>query len=251
MKMKNILVALITLFLSSISFANDKEHRAQLAQKAYEKGDFLEAIKHYESIASQGFESFELYYNLGNAYFKASSYPQAILNYERANRIDPLDEDLAFNLQLANNYQIDELNVVPELGIRSWFKSFVLSLSAGVWGIISLMFFLLTLGGILTILLKQEYKKIGFITSPIFFVLFIFFLFLGNRAIKYTEKHDSAIVMSASVTVKSVPGSSGSDLFVIHNGLKLKVLEAENNWFKIKLPDGNVGWLEKSSLEII
>ena len=132
----------ITIFLvlsAIVVLGNDRVHKMEQAQSAYEAGKYNDAIAYYEEVASQGYTNFELYYNLGNAYFKANRIPKALLNYERAKKINPTDEDLLFNIELANTFLADKFESLPTLDISTFFKRLVLSLSPNSWAILSII----------------------------------------------------------------------------------------------------------------
>lgn len=247
---------LLFLFLIQhcLVFSANPEQVFDAADKSYIQGDYKTAVLKYEQILSDNKVcNTELYFNLGNAYFKLTDYPNAILNYERALKLDPNDEDIRFNISLANSRIEDKIETVPELFYKRWFVSIQQMASADVWGIVfivsllicSACFFLYVLGSALVL------RKLGFYSGWVLIVLSCLFLSLGVSMYKQQTNHDQAIVFSGSVPVKSSPVESGTSLFVIHAGTKVNLIDELGDWVKIQLTDGNEGWLPMSDLERI
>ncbi|WP_020532688.1 tetratricopeptide repeat protein [Flexithrix dorotheae] len=251
--MKNILFLSLLLLVSKLATAADFSQELKQAEEAYNAGQYEEAISNYEKIASQGYEAFELYYNLGNAYYKSENYAAAILNYERAKKLDPDQEDLLFNLSLAQEHTVDKFDKLPELSVAKWYKSFINAVSSNGWSIMSMITFVVFLAGLSIFLFFYDIqiKKIAI------WVTLVFFIFSGTSFVfawqqkKFAEENLEAIVFEPSVTVKSMPDDNGTRLFVIHEGTKVKVMEIKENWKKIKLSDGNVGWLKGETIQEI
>jgi len=244
----------ITIFLvlsAIVVLGNDRVHKMEQAQSAYEAGKYNDAIAYYEEVASQGYTNFELYYNLGNAYFKNNRIPKALLNYERAKKINPTDEDLLFNIELANTFLADKFESLPTLDISTFFKRLVLSLSPNSWAVFSIITFISGLVFFILYHFKESLKKLSLIFIPIVLSLSILSFVFGAMAKQYIFAQTTAIIMTPSLTVQSVPGSTGSDLYVIHSGLKVNILDTQKDWIRIKLPDGNVGWVKKVEVEVI
>jgi tetratricopeptide (TPR) repeat protein len=198
-------------------------------------------------------ESGEVYFNLGNAYFKSGKLQYAILNYERAKRIIPNDDDVNFNLQLANLQLIDKVESIPELFIYRWFHSLltIFSLETMVWMIYGL--FLSALGSFTVFLFTRTYERKRY--SLMSGMIFSFFLVVGisNFLIQSYRVSNSefAIVLTDVANIKSAPDNNGNDLFVIHRGIKVQVLDSVNKWNKIRLADGKVGWIPAKEVETI
>ncbi len=223
------------------------------ANKAYINEDYNSAIQQYEEILSQGFESPELYYNLGNAYYKLTDYPKSILNYERALLHDPRDENIRFNLAKAQIYNVDQIDEIPEFVIKKWLRTAISWFRSDTWAIISLVSFLLCTAGFLVYFLttKMKMRRSGFYAGILFFILSILTFFIASQSRKILVNSNGAIVMTPTVTVKGSPSNSSTDLFIIHEGTKVYILEELNDWFEIKLSDGKQGWLLKSDIEPI
>jgi len=247
--MKNIIFLTISLFFSISFYGQDKV----AADSAYVSGDYIQAISLYESMLAEG-ESSEVYYNLGNSYFKADMIGKAILNYERALLLSPGNSDYRANLDIARSKTQDNLVSVPDVFFVVWFRSLINMLSVRQWSYIGICMFLLLLIclGCYFFARTVGLKKVGFILASSFFLLTI----LANL-FAYTQKNklihrDNAIVLSPSITVRSTPSESGTSLFILHEGSKVKIKDdSMREWKEIQLPDGKVGWIPESAMEII
>lgn len=229
------------------------EDLTQQAEQEYRQGKYLEAADTYKKILAGGQESAQLYYNLGNCYYKLGENTQAILNYERALLLDPGDKDARYNLQMAQSQVVDKIEVLPEIFIVRWYKSFISYFSADQWAYISVALFILFLGMVALFFYSTSagWKKTGFTLG----ILMLFFtvcsvVFTVKQYRRITER-DDAIVLTPSVTVKGAPDDSGTSLFVIHEGLKVRVIESLGDWVNIRLEDGNEGWVAKKDIEKI
>ncbi len=233
--------------------ADSSESLFEQANRLYSEKEFKEAAQAYESILKNGYESANLYFNLGNSYFKLGELPSAILNYERARKLNPNDPDIEFNLNLSYSQTIDQLEQVPELFLRKWYRGAMEKLSSNSWGWISLSSFILFLSFLLIYLLanRSSVKKIGFILSVVLLISWISSGSLSLSAYKNQEHRLSAIIFSPSAMVKGSPDKKGTDLFLLHEGTKVQVSDSLDNWYQIELSDGNEGWLEKDRMEVI
>lgn len=249
--MKKIFLSLLMLVACSMLFAQGS--LTDQATEAYKTGDFTKAISLYEEIARTEGVSADLYYNLGNAFFKEKQYPMAILNYERSLLINPRFEDAKFNLELAKLQVVDKIVPVHEFFLTSWFNSvcnFMSSNAWGYWGIIT--FFLFITGAFFyTFSRKVFLKKVGFFGGILFLVICIFSNIFAYGQKEKLELREYAIVFTPTVTVKGSPADSGTELFVIHEGTKVKIRSTLGEWSEIEIADGNVGWLPSASIEII
>lgn len=233
------------------SFA--QENNTQLWEKAnafYTTEEYEQAIASYEQILASGEESAKLYFNLGNAYYKANNINKAILNYERAKLLAPHNEDIDFNLQIANQFVVTTTEALPQPFFLRWRTSVINSYPADTWSYISISAFLLFLVflGFYVFSQRVALRKFSFWLG---IVLVIFSGFTFSFASKQKQKivdRSSAIVFCPRVTVKSSPAETGTDLFLIYEGLKIDIVDSLNNWKEIKLSDGNQGWLPDSCI---
>ena len=231
--MKKIVFFLLVQFVTLGAFA--QEATIKEAEVAYTKEDYGKAIELYEGLLKTHGESAEIYYNLGNAYYKENKIAPAILNYERALLLDPGDGDIRFNLQLARQKSVDKIEPVGDFFLHRWFDK-VQNI-----GCLILFFFSKWI----------HLKKIGFYLGLVFLVLVIFAnIFAGNQKDELINRK-SAIVFAPTVTVKSSPDASGTDLFILHEGTKVSIKSKLGDWNEIEMEDGNVGWMPSKDMEII
>ncbi len=225
----------------------------QTANDHYTKDEFKEAIDVYNQLLMSSMESPELYFNLGNAYYKTGQYTLSILNYERAKLLAPDDEDIDFNLQVVNQKVVDSIQELPGIFIVRWWDSLVNSQSTDKWAWMSIVSFLLFLVmmGFYFFARSGDIKRITFWSGSLLIVLAIFSWSFAARQKSRMVNHTFAIVMHPTVTVKSSPSEKGTNLFVIHEGLKVKITDKIGEWVEIKLADGNKGWLLTESIERI
>ena len=252
-KLKIILISIISILLfGTLLYAESNEEKIELANKEYSNGNYDQAIEAYKSVLETGYESPELYYNIANSYYKSNRLAYAILYYERAKLLAPNDEDIIFNLSLANSHITDKINVISPMLIKTWYNSASSFLPGDTWSVISIASFvlLLILFSVFLYSHKATIRRLTFYLSILsLLITFLSFSFAGHEAKLQTE-HNSAIIFN-SITVKSSPDNYGTDLFLLHEGTKVTVLQNENDWMKIKLSDGNEGWVKNESLQII
>ena len=223
------------------------------ADSAYTRGEFQEAIKGYESLLKKG-ASAELYYNLGNAYYRTENITRAVLNYERALQLSPGDADIRFNLQIARSKTIDKIVPESEMFFVTWYRSLVNIMSVDGWGRTALVSLALVIILFLVYLFSARVwmQKVGFFGGFALLLLFAlsnFFAWQQRNNLLYRK---SAIVVVSSVTVKSTPAQNGTDLFILHEGTKVDITDGSmKDWREIRLADGKKGWIESKKLEVI
>ncbi|HKJ42107.1 MAG TPA: tetratricopeptide repeat protein [Sunxiuqinia sp.] len=223
------------------------------ADKQYASQQYEKAINIYEGILKSDKESAGLYYNLGNAYYKTGKYTKAILNYERAKLLAPNDEDIQFNLDLANQHVVDNINPLPKVFFVRWWNALANKFSTDGWAKISVVTFILALilAGFFFLSRSVSIKRLSFWVGILILAISIFSFNFAARQKSRMTSHNFAIITQPSVTVKSSPSDSGTDLFLIHEGLKVEIKDQLGSWKEIELADGNQGWLPASSLENI
>lgn len=248
--MRKILATLLFLGVWGALFAQPALEEADLS---YTQGDFSKAIVLYEEVIANEGVSSHLYYNLGNAYFKDNQYAKAILNYERSLILNPGNKDAVHNLAIAQTQTVDKIIPVGELFLKEWFHAICNLRSSNDWAVMAIGSFLLFLASAALYLFvrKKLVRKIGFFASLFFIVTSVLFNVYAATNKERFENRAYAVVMIPTVTVKSTPAESGTDLFVIHEGTKVKVRTILSNWSEIELADGNVGWLSAACLEVI
>lgn len=223
------------------------------ANTAYINGDYHGAIDAYRRLLLQGYESTKLYYNLANAYFKTGRTGEAILHYNRALRLSPGDTDIRHNLEVAKTFTKDKIAEVPEFFLTTWTRALRSTLSCTAWTVVSLVVLAAMLALVLLYLLagRIAWRKAGFYGTAAMLVLFVAStsFALGER--RELLQTDEAIVMQSSVSVKSSPDRSATDLFVLHEGTKVRIDAELEGWREIVIADGKKGWIEEQSIEII
>jgi len=251
--MKKVVSVIFFTFLVFRLYAGEDSQIINKANTAYGDGHYADAIELYEQLINNGLESPELYYNLGNSYFKINDLPSAILYFEKAIKLDPSDEDVTFNLKVANSMIPDKIEEVPVMFYKRWWNSIYDLFGANMWAklsIICLIAFLLMLA---IYFAGNSYfiKKTFFWVALIFFVFTIFSFSFSFQKYNTSVDTKEAIVFDPTITVKSSPDEGSIDLFVIHEGTKLTILDHIGNWYEIRIANGSVGWLPVSSIKPI
>lgn len=223
------------------------------ADSAYIRNDFAAAIQIYENLLQQG-ETAEVYYNLGNSYYKIDDIARAILNYERALLLSPGNADIRANLEIARSKTVDKVEPVPEIFFVTWIKSLINSQSSDAWARTAIVFFLLLLVSLSVFLFTRQlkWKKVGFAGSILFLIVVIVANVFASTQKSYLTDRKDAIILSPSVTVRSTPSESGTSLFVLHEGRKVEIKDGSmREWKEIRLEDGKVGWVPATVVEVI
>ena len=248
---------LFSFFVLSFCFLNLTAQSAGLweaGNEAYKRGDYPNAIEAYNHILNEGYESADLYYNLGNAYYRSEEITQAILAYERALLLSPGDAVIRFNLQLARTKTIDKMVPQSEFFVVTWYRSLVNQMSVDGWAHTALVLLALTIILALLYLFSSPVwlRKVGFfggLLTLLFFVLANLFAWQQKQTLNH---RDGAIVIGSAVPVKSTPAAAGTDLFILHEGTKVFITDdTMNEWREVRLPDGKVGWVETTQIEVI
>ena len=243
-------IVIMSVLILQSTFPQDLYDLITEGNNYYIDGDFESAIEKYETVLDSGYQSAELYYNLGNAYFKSHKLTMALVEYERALLLDPKDEEIRYNLSLARQYVVDEIDVLPELLIKKWYRAFITILTIDQWAYISISFFILALVLFLIYLFTSTINLRRFA----FWLAVVFLLFSASTYVfayhhkKNVYNHNYAIILSPSVTIKGSPDNSGTDLFQLHEGTKVEIIDQMAEWREIRLSDGNVGWLKTENL---
>ncbi|MBR4817185.1 MAG: BatD family protein [Bacteroidales bacterium] len=221
---------------------------------AYSEGKWDVAAEAWTAIEAQGLESPELYYNIGNAFFKSSDYAHAILYYERALKLDPSYSDARFNLEFAQGSVQDRIESVPEFFLKTWVRKLGYVFSSDVWTALFFVFLAIALACVLLFLLGSGSagRKAGFFAGIA--ALLLAFCCLGFAASQKAayNRADGAVVTVPVSSVKSSPGAeSAKDLFILHEGTRVTVLDEVGGWWNVELADGRQGWIPASDLELI
>ncbi len=247
-----LLAGFIVLSLPLRALSQDKE-KWENANSLYAQGNFSEALENYLLLEQAGYESWPLYYNIANSYFKGQNYGRSILYYERALKLNPSGKDIRVNLSYAKQFVVDKIDEIPEFILTTWIRDFNYMLTSDYWAIISILFFII----VALLLLNFRYgpnariRKVSFFLAMISLLFGIIFTsFAWNQRSAY-YRENSAIVMNAVSTVRNSPDNSGSTLFILHEGAKLEIIEQLGSWKRIELTDGRQGWIAATDIEII
>ena len=251
-KTRLILLAVISLSSCFIPLASHAITKAE-ADSAYVRGEYQKAIDDYEALLKKGVSA-ELYYNLGNAYYRTENITRAVLNYERALLLSPSDPDIRFNLQMARSKTIDKIVPEQEMFFVTWYRSLVNMASVDGWAMIALV--CLGLAIILALIyLFSNYvwlRKVGFFGAFLMIVVFICSNVFAHQQKNQLVNRSGAIIIESAVNVKSTPAKNGIDLFILHEGTRVTIIDASmKEWKEIRLADGKEGWIETKQMETI
>ncbi|MCU4155764.1 tetratricopeptide repeat protein [Carboxylicivirga sp. A043] len=246
---------LIILFIACLSFgvAHAQDERFEEGNQQYSDGNFQTAIDTYKGILSTGVESGSLYFNLGNAYYKNGELANAILNYERALLLKPHDKDIKYNLELAYSQTTDKIESVDNFFLSKWVIDFRNKTTSDTWAFIGVACFLLTLvmAALFFFTNSAFLKKAGFYLGVGLLLGTMVTLTFSYRQKSKLVNRNHAIVFSPSLTVKSSPDASGTEIFILHEGTKVEIVSTLGHWKEIQIADGTVGWVEETSITII
>ncbi len=239
--------------LTDVKAKSDKpELLFQKANEYYEQKAFQKAIKYYESVVDKGYEAPILYYNLGNAYYKTKQIAPAILNYERAKQLAPGNEDIKHNLRIANLQTADEVEETPEIFLVEWWRQNIASISPNQWARTGIAFMWLAFGsGVLFLFSNGVWRKIGFFGGIVMVALSLLLTLASFLKYQQMQEESHGIVFAQNTYVKSSPDAESTDVFIVHEGLKVELLDEQGKWQQIRLEDGKVGWLKKDAVKVI
>ena len=247
-------VYLITLLsLASLAFADQTDHLFQQGVQAYQSGDYAKAIESFQGVLQLGQESAALYFNLGNAYYKTDDIARAIVNYERAKRLDAHDEDIDFNLQIAQLRVVDKIPT-PEMDyfFKLW-QNIKNGISMNLLTILALaVYILLIVLWIMKLFAKRPALQNGvrYAVTPTLIVLLLISLLFGLRLHEdLTTRY--GVILAHKVAVTSSPAADATEVFALHEGVKVRIVATSGDFFRIRLSDGKDGWVQAETLQII
>lgn len=248
---------IIVLFLNILSVSAVEKAEAtmmwQQANEAYTKGNYVEALAIYNRLEKEVGISASLYYNIGNCYFKENRLGKAIIYFNRAQRLDPSNEDISHNLAVANALTSSKINEVPKFFLYSWLEKAANIMSSDSWAQVSIIFLAVLLSMLIAFLLsrKSNRRKITFSIGIAALVITL----LAGMASTYQRNvqlsDEQGVIMNNAVAVKSSPDDSGKDIFVLNEGVKVEIKEQVGKWSKITIASGDTGWVITSNIEII
>jgi len=220
---------------------------------AYQQGNFEAAISCYNAIQTKGLQSADLYFNLGNSYYKQNRIAESILSYERAIRLSPSNESYKYNLEVVRLKVVDKIEVIPPFFIYKWIETIKNIFSPNGWAITAIVIFLLSSLSILIWRFGFSFllKRIGFWTSLTSILLFAISILVSFSVAERYRAKNEAVILRPVVTVKSSPDQNGKDLFILHEGTKVEITDSLTRWIEVKISDGNSGWISADDLEKI
>ncbi len=224
-----------------------------IGDSAYLNDDYVTAAQVYETLLTNG-EAADLYYNLGNSYYKSGEIAKAILNYERALLLEPGNADIRFNLEMAKAKTVDKIDVVPEIFFVSWIKTLINTQSVDAWSYCGIVFFILFIITLYFFVFSKSVsiKKISFFSGLLCALIVICANIFAAEQKKRLLDRENGIIMTPNVVVRSTPSESGTNLFVLHEGRKVQIKDSSmREWKEIRLEDGKVGWIPTTAIEII
>lgn len=253
MDMKRIFTLILLVFSLVNLYADEKGELWTKANDAYSMGQYETALNDYIEIEKNGYHSYRLYYNMGNAWYKTGNMGKAILYYEKALKLNPAGEDALNNLQIAKLQTLDKIDVLPEFIVSTWIKDIRNLMSSNGWGYTAVGLFAVVC--ILLLLFKfaptTGGRKLSFVLACVVFLFFIFAVLFAFSLRAKAKSEDNAVVMVPVSNVKSAPNSTGNNLFILHEGSKVEILEQAGKWCRIEISDGRQGWLEGKDIEVI
>ena len=247
--MKSVVWMVMLMLLPATSMASTKQN----ADKEYLKGNYQQAAADYEELLKHG-ASAEVYYNLGNAYYRQDNITKAVLNYERALMLDPGNKDIRFNLQFARSKTIDKIANEDEVFFVTWYKSAVNFTSVDNWARTAIVSIIVALLLFLVYLFVENInvRKIGFFGSLVFVVLFLLANFFAWQQKMQYENRTGAIVTVPVVSVKKTPSAQAGEEFVIHEGTRVDIIDKSmKQWREVRTGDGREGWIPSTMIEEI
>jgi len=233
--------------------AGQEEILFEQANKFYMDQSYEKAAETYEKVLVAGKIAPEIYFNLGNAYYKTGNIAAAVLNFERAKRLRPSDPDIAYNLRMTNLNTIDKIEPVPQLFYERWWEDFVYEGSVNTRAIIVVILFwcaLLT-AGLYLFSNMVVVKKTAFFVTILLVITGSFACYLTYLQNHHLNEHKAAVIFAESAYAKSSPDDKSANLFLLHAGTRIEVLDALKGWKKVRIANGNEGWITEDAIEII
>ena len=237
------LIFILSLFICSQSFAS--EQTFGLGNKQYVNENYSVAISLYDSILESGLESSELYYNLGNCHYKKNDWTNAIWHYEKSLQLNNNVKTI-HNLELAKLKIIDRIEPLPKLFYKKWWINLSQTLSTQVWQILGLF----GVGLIFILQLISQFTSLkNKLTTKIFYTITVIIFFITQTSYHNNFTKKEAIIFSETITVNSAPTINSTNLFTLHAGSKVEILDVIGDWINIKISNGNSGWILQNSIK--
>jgi tetratricopeptide (TPR) repeat protein len=246
-------ISILVIIMTNVSFPSDADDLVKKGNVFYQDKQFSKAIDAYQQVIHLGYEGTSLYYNLANSYYRSGRLGLSILYYEKALKLSPGDDDVIHNLTLANTKTVDKIDTLPKFFLFQWWEGFLALFSLTGWMHAVYIIYLFLLGSIgLYFFAKrssmQRYSFFSGLVSVLLLIIVIIPLIINlNRELSVK----SAIIIESSANVKLAPDQTSNDAFIVHEGLKVRELDQVENWVKIRLQDGKVGWVSQNEIGAI
>ena len=253
--MKQFILVILIIIVGNQAYSGNREiiEKFNEADNFYEQNNFEEALKLYNEIIAEGYESGDLYFNIANTYYRMNIVGLSVYYFEKARISDPVNEDITYNLELALLRIKNRPAVMPELAVVSFFKQIIMFRTNDFWGILSLVLFI----GFLFVLFSfmnsnsPRQKKVRFLISSIIFVFSLISFLFAQYQTGRINSDDIAIIISQEINAKSSPDENATDLFKIYEGYKIYIEKRSDDWSEIKLTDGKKAWIKNEHFKII
>lgn len=239
--------------LFNLSLFAQNEKTFENANNLYKSQKYTEALELYHNIEKTGLPNSELFFNIGNSYYRLEDWGNAILYFEKAKKLSPSDDDIQFNLKMANLKIIDKFNDNERVTLFDYYISAISVFHSNTWVYISIISFILLLIFVYQVIYSksESTKRFNFLMAIISLFTFVIITTFAYSTYTYNTTNTYAIMIDSNSMIKNAPDSNSQDLIMIHSGTKLQILELNDNWAKVKLPDGNVGWIDKTTIKEI
>jgi len=248
--MKKLILLFLLIFNNSFA-QNQNEELFSKANSLYKNGNHQEAINLYEQLTNDNLVSSELYFNLGNCYYKLNKVAPSIYNYEKALKLNPKNEDAQNNLVFANRLTLDRIETLPETIFQKINSSYLKKIALNTWSYFSIVLtLLLTLFFLLFhYAYNPIYKRLFFILSSISLLLFVITFSISFNQYSAQKNNKEAIIFVTETSIQSEPTTNANEAFVLHEGTKVFIIDKVDSWLKIKLIDGKIGWILSEKLK--
>ena len=249
--MKKILILL--LLIANVLNAQDEQKIFESANEMYRQQNYEKAIEYYKTLEKYNLISSELFYNLGNSYYKLNKVGPSIYYYEKALKLNPLNKDVQNNLVFARRLALDNIEELPKTVFQKLNSRYLQKLSYNQWAIVSIVF--CVMGSLLFLLFyfsnQPRSKRTFFVTSLISFLFLIISLTITYNQFSYFKNNKVAIVFAEETEVRNAPSLNSEEVFTLHEGTKVIVLDTIDEWKKIKIADGKIGWIIADDIQLL
>jgi len=249
--MSKILSIIIISIIIPFSLLANNEDAFDKGNELYNEANYEQAIQLYDSLLNNNIESAAIYYNIGNAYFKLDNVPKALLYFEKAKKIEPNNADIIYNIELANTRIADKIESVPEFFLRTLYVDIRNSLNEAQWTTVNIGLLLVFLTFVIMFFTMNNKRQLWLSMAVVFLILTFICGLIGYKSYKEKVNHNTAIVFTPTIDIKSAPDTKSSTIFILHQGTKVELLEKSSKWQKIRIASGSEGWLELDNLEKI